>query len=81
MDDDENFINVTLKQYQGPVTIVRINKNNNIQVGNAYEFKFNTYETFEPTINNIFKYSKIIEITKTNKIGLEQVNENICITK
>lgn len=78
-DNDEDFINVTLKQFQGNTAIVKINKTNNIQAGNSYEFVFKTYETFEDNINNIFENSTLIEIKETNKHGLEQINDKICI--
>lgn len=78
-DNDENFINVTLTEFQGQTAIVRINKTNNIQAGNSYEFTFSTYETFEDTISNIFQHSTLIEVRETNRVGLEQTNETICI--
>lgn len=78
-DNDAEFINVTLKQFQEEPTIVKINKSNNIQVGNTYEFTFSTYETFNDNINEIFENSSLIKTTLTAKIGLEQTNEKICV--
>ena len=78
-DDDANYINVTLKQYQGDVAIVKLNKSANIHVGRNYEFTFVNYYEFEDTIKNIFENSTIIKITETNKIGMEQINEPINI--
>ena len=77
--NDENFINVTLAEFQGQMAMVRINKTNNIQAGNSYEFTFSTYETFDNTINNIFENSTLVEVKETNKVGLEQINEKICV--
>lgn len=74
-DDDENYINVTLSHFQGPIKTVRIKRNDTLKKGKSYEFKFRTSTTFEDTIENVFIYSTILEIKETDKVGLEQVNE------
>ena len=78
-DDDYNFINVTLRGFQGETAMVRIDRNDKIQVGKNYEFIFSTYEIFDNNISNIFENSKVFEINETSKVGLEQINEEICV--
>lgn len=79
-DDDYNFINVTLKQFQSKTSLVKIPRIDNLQVGKNYEFTFRTYESFDDSIENIFKLSTIIEVKETNKQGLEQTSDKICIS-
>ena len=78
-DDDGNYINVTLKQYQAETIQVRINKNDKLKEGRNYEFTFVTYENFEDTIKNIFDYSEIIDIKETSKLGMDQEMDSVCI--
>lgn len=78
-DDDADYINVTLKAYQGETAIVKLDRSANIIAGRNYEFTFINYYEFEDTINNIFEYSTIIGIKETTKIGMEQVNESIYV--
>ena len=78
-DDDENYINVTLKAYQGETTIIKLERNTNMTVGKTYEFRFINYYEFEDTIKNIFEYCQISKITETTKVGMEQINEPIYI--
>lgn len=77
--DEEEFINVTLSEFQGQTALVKINKDVNIKVGYNYEFTFQTYEHFDDNINNIFENSILIETNQTSKTGLEQINQKICI--
>ena len=78
-DDDVNFINVTLKAYQGETAMVRLDRSANITAGRNYEFTFVNYYEFEDTINNIFEYSTIIGIKETTKVGMDQINESIYV--
>jgi len=34
---------------------------------------------FDDNITDIFKNSNLIEIKETSKVGLEQINEKICV--
>lgn len=79
-DDDYDFINVTLREFQGNTVMVRIPRIDILQVGKNYEFKFRTYENFEDNISNIFLYSTLIDVSETDKMGLLQVNDSICIS-
>lgn len=78
-DDDYNFINVTLKQFQGETSMVRINRYSNIKSGSNFEFTFSTYEMYEDNIVNIFNNSTLIEVRETSKLGLDQIQEKICV--
>ena len=80
-DDDKDFVNVTLKEFQGKTTTVKIARDYDIKVGYNYEFKFFTYKLFEDTVDNIFKEATLVEIKGTDKVGLEQRNENVVITE
>ena len=79
--NDENYIDVTLKQFQGDPEVVKIDKSANIIVGRNYEFTFLTYTKFDDTIKNIFDNSTLLKIEETNKTGLDQINEGININE
>lgn len=76
-DNDEKNIYVSLSQYQSDIVLVKIPNQFKLEVGKNYEFKFNTYETFDDTIGEIFNNSTIIEVKQTNKLGMEQIQEPI----
>lgn len=80
-DDDEDFVNVTLKQFQGEEAIVKINKSTNLVVGKIYEFTFLNFYSFEDTISNIFTYATLLKAKETDKVGLEQINDAIAINE
>lgn len=76
-DNNEEYISVTLKQFQGDPEVVKIDKSSNIVVGRSYEFTFLTYSIFDDTIKNIFDNSTLLKVEETNKKGLEQINDII----
>lgn len=78
-DDDYNYVNLTLKQYQAETILVRIKRNDILKEGKNYEFTFVTYEIFEDTMKNIFNYSEIVDIKETLKLGMDQKMEQICV--
>ena len=78
-DDDYNYLNLTLKQYQADTLLVRINRNDLLKEGKTYEFTFVTYEKFEDTMKNIFDYSEIVDIKETSKKGMDQKMDSICV--
>ena len=78
-DDDYNYLNLTLKQYQADTLLVRINRNDLLKEGKNYEFTFVTYEKFEDTMKNIFDYSEIVGIKETSKMGMDQKMDSICV--
>lgn len=78
-DTVPDYINVTLRIFQGEVATVKIDSSSSLQVGKNYEFTFFTYEMFEDTISNIFENSTIVKIKETDKLGMEQVQEKIIV--
>lgn len=76
-DHAEEYVNVTLQQFQLDTVMVKIPSKFKIEKGKNYEFTFTTYETFEDTIENIFKYTTIKEVKETDKIGMEQIQQPI----
>ena len=78
-DHAEEYVNVTLQQFQLDTVMVKVPSKFNIEVGKNYEFTFTTYETFEDTIENIFKYTTIKKVKETDKIGLDQIQEPMSI--
>lgn len=79
--NDLEYIDVTLRGINNDVEIVTLHKSNNILVGRNYEFSFYTFEEFEDTIENIFKYSTFLEARETDKLEWEFVNEDIYVNK
>lgn len=80
-EDNNEFLNVTLKQNNGETATVKINKTNNIVVGKTYEFSFYAFDEFKDTIENIFNYSTLLRIKETYKVDSEQINEPIYVNK
>mgnify|MGYP002860850412 CR=1 FL=1 len=81
LDDDNEYINITVSQFQSDVAMVRVKRIDNLEVNKNYEFKFYTYKVFNETIENIFNNSVIEEVKETDKVGLEQIQEPILVTK
>ena len=51
-----------------------------LEKNKTYEFEFQLYEdvkNIDDSIENIFKYSNIIEIRETDNIGIEQLQESM----
>jgi len=82
ISNDENYIYLTLKEYQDEeVVTVKIDKTlvPEIVEDNYYEFRFtSTGKSNETDIKSIFESNKLIEINKTIRTGLNQINENLC---
>lgn len=78
--NDENYLYLTIRQFQAEeVETVKISKNiyNDYEVNKSYEFTFKkTNQTLEDNIKSIFTNTKLIKVEKTNKVGLEQINES-----
>lgn len=75
---DSDYLYVTLKMFQDEEAIVKIpkNQNFNLEINNNYEFTFEyTDKKVEDNINSIFENTKIIEIKKTDKTGLDQIQD------
>ena len=80
-DDDYEYLNVTLSQFQAGIATVKIKRSYNLEINKNYEFKFYTYKLFNETIENIFKNAIISSVNETSKVGLEQIQEPIYVTK
>lgn len=76
--DDYQLIYVTLEEFQGQLATVIIPRTE-LEIGKNYEFRFQTYRTFDDTIENIFKESRLLSITETENTGLAQTNDVICV--
>ena len=81
IDNDLDFVNVTLKGKNSEIEIVKVNKSNDLVAGKDYEFTFYTYNYFKENISNIFKYSTLLMVKETDKLDFEQVNEEIYVNK
>lgn len=81
IDNDLDFVNVTLKGKNDEIAIVKVNNRNDLVVGKNYEFTFYTYNYFKENISNIFKYSTLLMVKETDKLDFEQVNEEIYVNK
>lgn len=80
--NSEDFLYLTIRAFQDEeVQTIKINKDlfSKIEQGKYYEFKFKPLEKIEQdTILNIHQKSQIISIEETERIGLEQIQDNIC---
>lgn len=74
-------LSVTLSQFQGETkTVIINNPPSEIRKNKTYEFEFMLNENsnnIEDTIESIFKNAMIIDITKTDKTGLSQKQDEI----
>lgn len=80
--DDKDFTNITLKEFQKEemVTIkIKSELASNIIKDSNYEFTFlSTGKSNKLDIKDLFESNKLLSINPTTKIGLDQINENIC---
>ena len=77
-----NSFKVKLSEFQGDTKYVIINNlwDITLEKGKTYEFEFMLYDDAKDVkddIEYIFKNSTIIEVRKTNKTGLSQIQESI----
>ena len=80
-DDNEHYINATLKEFQGDIKTVKIPVSSNIEEGKTYEFTFVTHKKFTDNLINIFENSILISVEQTDKTGLEQAFDEICVSE
>ena len=79
-NDEEEYINVSLNQFQNGTAMVKIPSSYNLEINKTYEFTFYTYKMFNDTIENIFDKAILNSVKETDKIGLEQIQESIYVT-
>lgn len=77
--ETEDEKQVVLKYFQGDRDLVTMYGDRILEVGKNYEFTFKTDKVFKDTIQNIFSNSLLLDIKKTDKLGLEQVQDEICV--
>ncbi len=79
--NDENYIYLTIRQFQEEeVKTVKVQKSlvNNIEIRKDYEFTFKyTDKKAQENIESIFANATLISIKKTDKQGLEQIQDSI----
>lgn len=79
--NDENYIYLTIRQFQEEeVKTVKVQRSlaNGIEITKDYEFTFKyTDKKVEENIESIFTNTKLISIKKTDKQGLEQIQDSI----
>ena len=79
--EDDEFNLVELEQNDGTKGTVLINKSYSLIPGHIYEFSFYTFDYFDDTIENIFKYSTLIKAEETDKLEYEYINEDIYVNQ
>lgn len=79
--NDYNYVYVTVRQFQKEeIETVKIPRSlsGDIVIDKDYEFTFKTKNRFiKENTKSIFANTEIISIKETNKVGLDQINENI----
>lgn len=77
--NDEKYIYLTIRQFQEEeVKTIKIEKSlaSDIEIGNDYEFTFKyTDNIVQDNIESIFTNAKLISVKKTDKQGLEQIQD------
>ena len=79
--DDSEFIDITLKNINNETGTVTVNKSTNITVGKVYEFSFYTFDYFEDNIENIFKYSTLLNVIETTSKNGNYTVQSDLVTK
>ena len=78
--NDYEYIYITIRGFQEEeIETVKVKRSQfeNAQVGDAYEITFQVKDNdIDNNIKSIFEHSTIVKTTKTDKTGLEQINEN-----
>lgn len=82
--NDENYLFITIRSFQDEdVQTIKIKKGSEqIKEKDNYEFKFRlTKKITNDSILEIYNNSEIISINRTDKTGLEQINDDLCFKK
>lgn len=79
--NDENYLYLTIRQFQEEeVKTVKVQRSlaNSVEKENSYEFTFQyTDNIVEDNIESIFANTVLIAIKKTDKQGLEQIQDSV----
>lgn len=80
--NDDKYIYLTLREFQAEeVVTVKVKRElaSKIIEDNYYEFKFaSTGKSSNVDIKSLFEANTLLSVNPTDKIGLEQINENVC---
>ncbi len=81
--DDKEDYSVVLSEYGSDgITTVRLDKDvsSDLEVGYYFEFTFKTYQSYIDTdIAHIFLENEVVSVKKTDKTGVNQIQEDSCI--
>lgn len=77
--EEENIYYVTLSLFQSYKDIALIKTSQKLEVGKNYEFTFknSNYNINEDKISSIFENAELIKIEKTEKLGLDQIQDSV----
>lgn len=80
--NDDKYVYLTLRMFQDEeVVTVKVEKNLVVDMleDQAYEFQFTSIgNSQQEDIQSIFKNHKLISIQATDRVGLDQINDNVC---
>ena len=79
---DDLSLYLTLQSFlSDDVQTVKVKKEllNDVTIGASYEFTFKTYQAYiDTSIENLFLENEVVKITKTDKEGMNQIEEDSC---
>ena len=80
--NDDEYVYLTLKMFQGEeVVTVKVERKliGEMIEDQYYEFQFTVSKIMDDeSIEKIFDNHKLISITKTDRVGFDQINESVC---
>ena len=81
LSTDDKYIYITIKEFQkDEIETVKVDKElfKQVEVGDNYEILFKIKDNrIKDNIKSIFYNSEIVKVEKTDRIGLEQLSEQI----
>ena len=80
-DDGEDYTVVLSEYLSDDLTTVRLDKDiaTDLKVGFYYEFTFKTYQAYIDTdIENIFDENEVVSVKETDKVGVNQIQQDSC---
>ena len=80
-DDGEDYTVVLSEYLSDDLTTVRLDKDiaTDLKVGFYYEFTFKTYQAYIDTdIENIFDENEVVGVKETDKVGVNQIQQDSC---
>lgn len=82
LSSDSDYIYLTLQSFlSDDVQTVKVKKAllNEVSIGDNYEFTFKTYQSYiDTSIENLFTENEVVKIVKTDKEGMNQIEEDSC---